>query len=499
MNKKFLFVSLSIECGYNSGVNHGIAVLTPIVKKHSYDVECLNIRHEISPKEFRERINSFNPAIVGFSCVSNQLKYLLNYSKELKKYPEILQIAGGVASTLDPDFILSKSSISGACIGEGEKPLNNLLNNIENNKDIFDTEGFSWRLPSSEIKKNSIPQFISDLSTMEFPDYSIYERDMVTCQRNLIVVLSRGCPYNCYYCCNEALRSVYSSAAGYFRMPSVEYSIKLLEKLIKQYPEIEFIEFQDDLLIANKTWFKDFAAEYRKKIEVPYKMCVRVECINEDIANALKMSGCREVLVGLESGNEYVRTKLLNRTYTNSMLIEKCKMIKEAGLGLFTFNIVGLPFEGRKEMQDTFKLNKIVIPDAGGVCTFFYPYKGTKLYKICEENNLLKTDDEMLKTTNYNTAPSIKMTHLQKRDCIYFQKKISHYLYKQYSMRITAHLHPGVKKLLTSVYCWVKSILWTNPLLYRIAGQAYRLLGIKRIMTEQERLLTLKHKRENSD
>ena len=81
MNKNFLFVNLTIKSGYNSGMNHGIAYLVPILKKHSYDVKCLNIREEISSENFRNKIENFNPSIVGFSCASQQLKYLIKLSK----------------------------------------------------------------------------------------------------------------------------------------------------------------------------------------------------------------------------------------------------------------------------------------------------------------------------------------------------------------------------------------------------------------------------------
>jgi hypothetical protein len=96
MNKKFLFVNLSINCGF-TGVNHGIAYLVPVVKKHSYEIRCLNISQEITAEEFAGIIHDFSPAIVGFSCTENQLKYLVKYSKELAKHPDILQVSGGRA------------------------------------------------------------------------------------------------------------------------------------------------------------------------------------------------------------------------------------------------------------------------------------------------------------------------------------------------------------------------------------------------------------------
>jgi hypothetical protein len=63
--RKLVFINLSIESGFN-GVNHGIAYLVSVVKKHSYNVSCLDLRHEISDEEFRKEIDNLNPSIVAY-------------------------------------------------------------------------------------------------------------------------------------------------------------------------------------------------------------------------------------------------------------------------------------------------------------------------------------------------------------------------------------------------------------------------------------------------
>lgn len=479
-NKRFIFVNLSINCGYNSGMNHGIAFLVPIIKRYHYKVACLNIRKEISAKEFMQKINAFNPSIVGFSCTSHQLKYLKKYSDVLRGHTEILQISGGVGSTLDPEWILTNTCVKGVCIGEGEIPLDNLLRNIEVGRDLCDTEGFHWSL-SGTIKKNPVPQFKSDFSDTELPDHSIFEKSVVgngDGSNGISIMLSRGCPYNCYYCCNDALSRVYPFPKGYFRIYPVEYSIRLIEKVIRQCPGTKFIHFEDDLLIANKEWFSRFADEYLRRIKMPYRVCARIECITPDILLLLKNSGCKLVFVGLESGDEQVRSKVLNRKYSNSLFIEKCRMIKESGLKLFTFNIVGFPFEGRREMENTFALNKTVSPHSG-VCTFFYPYKHTELYDICQKEALLKNSAEMLEITNYNTRPSIKMTPEQERDCIYYQRKIYNYLLRQNELSEIADLPFGARKYIKALRHWVKSALRAMPALDKAIRGSYANIKIK--------------------
>ncbi|KAF0135206.1 MAG: radical SAM protein [Candidatus Saganbacteria bacterium] len=461
MNKRFVFVNLSIESGF-TGVNHGIAYLVPIIKKAGFNVFCLNIVSKISCNDFRNRIEKLCPSIVAFSCTSPQLKYLAIYSKALGIYPEILQIAGGVGSTLDPEVFLNCSDLNGVCIGEGEMPIKQLLSNINNNQDIYSTEGFFWK-QNGQIIKNRIAQFINDLSSLDFPDYSIFDRNLVVRNRHLNLMMSRGCPFNCNYCCNGILSNVYPSRLGYFRIPSVEYSIRFLEFMNEQYPETEFIGFEDDLLIANKAWFIKFAEEYQKRIKKPYRICVRIECIDPEIVEAMKKSGCRVASSGLESGNERLRNELLNRKHSNSMYIEKSKMIKDAGIELFTFNIVGFPFETKQEMEETFKLNKILAPNYG-LCTFFYPFPKTKLYNICKQEGLLE-EEEIVATTNYNTRPTIKMTQKQARECISMQRRMTHYFIKRRYWTLVSYLPHGIKWFWLVGLYFLKYLIETRPLL----------------------------------
>ncbi len=443
MNNRFLFINFAVDVG----INHGIAYLSSYLKnKHSFDVATLDVSAETSTDEFIDNIRAFDPSMVGFSCLSTHISYLIKYSKALEKYPDILQIAGGPGPTLDPDGFLSRSSVKGVCIGEGEVPLDNLLVNIKNSKSVFDADGFYW-LINGKVRKNPVCQYISDLSLLDFPDYSIFEQEAVCWKRpdsefmaegkHITLMLSRGCPNKCYYCCINSLRKVYHTSGDYFRVPSVEHSIELIKRKIEMYPETKSLSFYDGLLISKKTWFKRFAEEYAKKINLPYSLCVRAESLDPEIVKSLSTSGCGIASIGLESGNEHFRKHYLNRKYSNKHFIEACAMIKEAGIALFTFNMVGFPFETRKEMEDTLNLNREVGPN-GGTCTFFLPFKGTKLYEICHDNNMLLDEEEMHKLSTFYIRPAIKLSAEQEKDCIEFYEKITNYLKEQRMIYMSA-------------------------------------------------------------
>lgn len=480
--KKFIFVNLAIGMRFQ-GVNHGIAALIPILKQHKFDISVINLTDEIDSKDFFKKVMNYTPCIIGFSFTSHQFKYLKKYSKALGSNPHILQIAGGIHPTLDPEETLTKTDIDGVCVGEGEIPLDDLLIRISKSFDISDTRGFYWK-QGETIKRNSIPSFINDLSSLPFPDYSGFNPNSVVhpypfARRSLIVdkaahkqvisvILSRGCPYNCSYCNNSALRNVYSSFKNYFRIPTVDYALKFLETLKKQYPHLQQIIFNDDLLMANAEWFLEFLEKYKKRICLPYTMQGRFELLTPKIAEALRKSGCVVLRLGLESGDENLRKKILNRMPSNELILEKAKLLKQAKIPICTLNMLGLPFEGKRQLQATLQLNKRIKPEFGTVC-FFRPYKKTLLYDLCKNQGLIKSEKALENLTSKYDGPCIKMVDITESQCWRFYRKMQFYFFTQtFKYRCASFISSskGINKLYLPIYI-MKLLVGVFKIYYR--------------------------------
>jgi radical SAM superfamily enzyme YgiQ (UPF0313 family) len=404
----------------------------------------LHLSKEIEETEFRNRVTSEGPAIVGFSATSHQEKYLIRYSRALKGLQGALKIAGGSHATLDPDGVLREAEIDAVCMGEGEIPLDDLLSRMSKGLSLQEAKGFFWRT-NGTVRRNPVPGFVTDLDVLDLPDYGVFDRRLVVrpwfVERSLVIekedrkkyieiMISRGCPHNCHYCCNRALCGVYPSSKGYFRLPSVGTAIRVVRHVLESYPDAQHIDFIDDLLIADKPWFLEFSKAYAKEIGLPYRVCGRAEHLTPDIVDALGRSGCVRVLLGLESGDEEYRRRYLNRGHTNAQIAEACGRLKAAGVPICTLNMIGLPFETRRQMHATLSLNRKLRPEFG-TTFFFHPYKGTHLHQVCSENGLLKpAQDERVITTNY-AKPYIKLTHVSEKQCMWFQKRMQLFFFAQ--------------------------------------------------------------------
>jgi radical SAM superfamily enzyme YgiQ (UPF0313 family) len=216
---------------------------------------------------------------------------------------------------------------------------------------------------------------------------------------------SRGCPYNCSYCCNHALRKV-QGAQKYIRYRSVKHVIDELTTILDDFSFIDSFHFDDDILVLDKDWFYEFSSIYRTKIERSYSCNMRPNLLTEELVKMLAESGCDMVQMGLESGNESIRNKVLKRGMSNETIVKALELCKAAGIKVHTNNIVGIPFETPSAVLDTIKMNSRIGPESMEIA-IFYPYKSTDLYDLCKKENYLTDKDNVDWTESILSLPGL--------------------------------------------------------------------------------------------
>jgi radical SAM superfamily enzyme YgiQ (UPF0313 family) len=132
------------------------------------------------------------------------------------------------------------------------------------------------------------------------------------------------------------------------------------------------------------------------------------------------------IMLGLESGDEELRRTVLNRHYSNDQIYRAASLLRHSGLPFFTYNIFGFPFESRDQMKRTVEINRSVRPCAGQV-SFFYPYPGTILHKMCKDNDLL-ISERMDEVSGYFEQPVIKFPRCSLKDCVKLKNRLLLYM-----------------------------------------------------------------------
>jgi anaerobic magnesium-protoporphyrin IX monomethyl ester cyclase len=474
---KIHFIYFDINTGSSPGVHHGLASLSATLKKDGHSVSLHHLSSIEPPDRVAAEAEQSNADIIGFSFTTNQRQYVDRYSIAIRDKIKILQIAGGIHATIAPLDVLKIDGIKGACIGEGEYPLRELLRYIDNGQDFANLGGFWWRGSNGNVFRNPVPPLDPEIDKMPSPDYSIFATDRISKASSgwISLMLTRGCPYNCHYCCNHVLRSIYPDGKHYVRIPTPERAVGIVKSGLGYYRSIKGINFADDLLIYRKEWFREFAELYAKKIGLPYTCSGRIESFSDNILDILRRSDCKTVYVGIESGNEWIRKNLLNRHHTNEQIIDCFRRIRKHGISIFAFNIVGFPFETERQMEETLHLNEQARPTSG-VVFYFYPYPATRLFEICRQFNLLTSQSSDV--SGYLERPAIKLTHCTEKECVKQYNRLRLYLT---SLAFVSSLKlPGIFSrifyllLRVNSKFWVRSITRSSGFKYAIRKLFYR-------------------------
>jgi len=368
-------------------ISLGIAYLSSRLKKDGHNTKLLDLTffRSLNDKPKIEEAISFSPDIIGISSTSVHFDYALEVGKYLKERCDAPVVLGGPQATVSPDRSISEKVIDAICIGEGEEALAALANSPERT----DIPGL-WLKKNGEIIKNSVAPLLEDLDKLPPPDAEIFDLDRYIQTRDYLLdfISTRGCPYSCSYCINEKYAGIYGSAWHKVRKHSVRYVVNAIKELKKNHPTIKAVDFRDDCFAADINWLKEFASVYPDEVGLDFTAHMRPELVTEEKCNLLLVSGCVAVKIGTESGADTIRRNILNRPMSDRQLENAFKIIKQAGMNAFSFNMFGLPHERPSDIMSTLKLNRKVQPDFFSF-NIFQPYGGTHLRSMCIEDGLL--------------------------------------------------------------------------------------------------------------
>ncbi|MCK5579867.1 MAG: cobalamin-dependent protein [Candidatus Omnitrophica bacterium] len=368
-------------------------------------------------EELMSVIDDFHPDIVAFSLMSNDFLYSKRLAELIKKkYPDLLTIFGGIHPTVDPEDTINLDCVDMLCVGEGEEALVELVDRIEKGQDITAVKNV-WMKKNGKIIRNEVRPFV-DLDNIPVPDCTgfsqkhLYRPFWGKVYRIMDVEMSRGCHFNCFECINFYLRKLYKKDCRYHREKSFPKAIADL-KFIKENYKPDILRFMDEIMMPwNVSKMREFAEFYKKEIGLPFIAFGKVGYLNEEKVDILKDMGCISLSFGLESGNDHLRKKILNRHMTNKQIVETFQLCNRKRLRTTAFNLLGLPEEGRKEIFDTIEANRQ--SDPGVTCAgFVYPFAGTVLREYCLKKGYIDEDVPMV---NYDVDTVIRNDRISKQE-----------------------------------------------------------------------------------
>lgn len=451
---KVLFVKTSIGTLIESTIDLGIASISAVLKKNKHKTSYYLVSNWESLQELFYRINNFNPQVICFASTESTSKNINKIANILKKkYPDKFFVCGGVHIILSPESYIKNKNFDAICLGEGEYSLSNLLNNLHKDNDAYRyTKGF-WIRYKNNIIKNEKEETIANINLLPCPDREIFSKENLLFNsyvgegknKTLEFIFSRGCPYNCSYCSNHALKAIYGKNYVRFRSPSK--AIQEIKNTLNKYKP-EYLVFHDDSFTINKNWLNEFLEKYKKDINIPFRCNTRVDLCSQEIFKNLKKSGCECIQFGLESGDSDLRSSVLNRHMSDDLIIKSFKLAKHCKIRTGAFVMIGLPDETPKKFIKTIKL--VAKTDTDKYYLYvFRPYKSTKLYDYCKKfgfiqkpkTNFTEWQDSMLNLPNFS-----------KKDIIFYYNNFD-FLINRYRQCLVKSKSRWLKIIIFNLYC----------------------------------------------
>lgn len=331
--------------------------------------------------------------IVGFTATSPMMTDGRLLAKKIRKLnPETFIVFGGTHPSAVPECTLEDQNIDVVVRGEGEVTFLELVRAVQTRSPLNEIDGISYR-QRSEIRHCPDRELIRDINKLPFPARDLLLQDKFidkfaegTGKRLSWVLSSRGCPFSCTYCASHQVWT------RNWRYRSHENLFEEIKELVEKY-NLQHINFADDTFTVNRERCLQFCdLMMREKQKITWACNVHVNTATRDMFETMRMAGCTEVWMGVESGSPLILKELKKSSDIGRIKDAFC-WSKEAGLKRHAYLMIGSPSETLDTISETERLVDEIQPDYAAL-TILTPYPGCELFQQAKDSGYAEDNQD---------------------------------------------------------------------------------------------------------
>jgi radical SAM superfamily enzyme YgiQ (UPF0313 family) len=360
-------------------------LMAAIYLESRYDVVIVDQRVEHGWQARLEELCSKNPVCLGVSALTGkQIEWGL-LGSEIAKRRGCPVVWGGIHASLLPEQTLAHPWVDYVVQGEGEETFLELVEALASGKSSEQIPGV-WSKRNGQSVFGGARPFL-DISKLPPVPYHLVDMEKYIKPgphgKTVVFFTSRGCPQRCTFCFNFKFNQ------SRWRAFSPERVLGDIRRIQKEYPQVAHFEFWDDDFFVNLKRARAIADGIRQ-LDPPITWSVlgahvrEVTLMNDEYLEALRGSGLKGVIVGVESGSQ----KMIDVIQKNFKLDELFAVNRR----LYAYHIVptysfvsGIPGEDDEDIRQTigvmFRLKKENPEAVVGNIKPFVCYPGTVLYE----------------------------------------------------------------------------------------------------------------------
>lgn len=365
--KRVLFVERNLR-----NEKLGVMYLSAALKARGHHADLIQTDKE----DLDARVRDLRPDFVAFSITTGEHVGALQTAREIKRRHGIANLFGGPHCTYFPE-IGFEADVDFVVQGQGEHAVVDIVEGRV-------SPGF-----------HKAPM-VEHLDALPHPDREIfYQYPEFRDNPMKNVITSRACPYKCSYCFNHsqlALTKVDHETKQWFDRRSVADVTTEIRLLQQRYP-LDKVLFIDDSFIQSRAWLHNFLDGYTQDVRLPWMCSLRVNCLDEALAEKMFRSGLEMVNYAMESADPDVQQRLLHRGHiSNADVIRSIALFARYGIRARMQNMIGLPLTNPLEdALNTLQFNlRHRVTDSW--CSIFQPYPRTALGQYCVDHGFTTPD-----------------------------------------------------------------------------------------------------------
>jgi anaerobic magnesium-protoporphyrin IX monomethyl ester cyclase len=374
---------------------------------------------------------------------------------ELKDATGAKIVVGGPHATYFHDKVLKEClAIDIVIRHEFDTKIAGVVSSLDNLERV---NGITFRT-GDEIIDNGDGEVCEDLDTIPFPDrdtipWQWYLEAWYSRQPFMNIMTSRGCPYHCTFCLWPQVMYGHKQ-----RFRSLDNVFSEIGMLVKRYGLRE-LNIDDGTFTTRRERVIEFCRRLRKeKYSLIWTCNGRVDNIDDEMLEEMRLAGCKMIRLGVESGSQEVLDRI-RKGLTLAQIEEGVRRVKKSGIQALGGFMFGFPYDSRKSVEQTIAFAKKLSPDqvqfSINMC-----YPGTSLYEYAEENNLLLA--KSFKEYDMTHGPVVKTLDMQREELEHILARAyrEFYFRPEFILQTLFHLKDidEVKRVLRSLKSLVKTI-----------------------------------------
>ncbi len=396
----------------------GIAYIAAAIRRANYNVHAIDCvaqginqirltddgKFKVQGITVDEVISQMDPSsdIVGITIMfSQEWPHIKKFITKLRKaFPKSTFVLGGEHVTAMAEFSLRDCpEIDYIVKGEGELTFLQLCYQLRKGLNVDQLGGIAF-LKDGNLVENALAPRIAKVDQMPWPAWDCFNLEPyfqpnftmgISQGRNMAMIATRGCPYQCTFCSNPTMWTTRYVMRG----PK-----EVVDEIVhnQKVYQANSIDFYDLTAIVKKSWIIEFAEELkRREVRISWQLPsgTRSEVLDEEVISKIAQTGLHFLVYAPESGSMRVLEEIKKRVNLNKMTASIVIALRHQLVVKVNF-IIGFPNEQRSDVLKTLfyiiKLAFIGVDDCN--VALFSPYPGSAIYDdLRREGVIAKTDD----------------------------------------------------------------------------------------------------------